>query len=125
MPPPLSQYDFFVIIFTCGDLSIQELKQECQVENWAPVLVVKTPKGTMVPLFRDPKDCAKFIHRNVPKDQIVGIMGMSEVDTKKFTDKGWEIEWHTYPKAYKSRPGHEVSVEVIESDFELYVKGRR
>lgn len=121
----MNQYDFFVAIYTDGQLNLQELRQECQAQNWAPVLVLRTSEGIVVPLFRDPKICLNFIKRNTPKGEMVGIMGMSEVDTKRFTDKGWKIDWHTYPKLYTNRQGFEITAEPIESDFELYVKGKR
>lgn len=121
----MREYDFFVAIFTDGDMNLEELRKECQVENWAPILVLRTEDGIIVPMFRDPQVCLNFIKRNAPKGQMVGVMGMSEVDTKRFTDKGWKIDWHTYPKLYTNRPGFEIAVEVIESDFTLHVKGRR
>jgi hypothetical protein len=125
MATPLSEFDFFVAVYTAGDLTLEEMKQECQIENWAPVLILRTPEGIVVPLFRDPHVCLKFIQRNIPRGQMAGIMGMSECDTKRFTDKGWKIDWHSFPKMYTSRPGYQIDVEVIESDFTLTVKGRR
>lgn len=121
----MKEYDFFVGIFTDGIMSLEEIRNEAQVQNWAPVLVLKTENGIVVPLFRDYKTCFNFMKRNAPKGQLIGIMGMSEVDTSRFTDKGWKIDWHTYPKLYTNRPGFEIAAEVIESDFNLYVKGRR
>jgi hypothetical protein len=121
----IHDFDFYVVIFTNGDLTIQELKEESQKENWAPIMILRTADGVVVPMFRDPDICLKFMKRNIPKDQMAGIMGMSEVDLNKFTDKGWKIEWHTYPKLYTNRPGYQIEVEVVESDFDLHVRGGR
>lgn len=121
----LKKYDFFVPIYMDGLVTFQELRKEFQPENNAPVLILKHGDEIIIPLFRDPTICLNFIRRNTPKYHIVGVMGMSEVDTKKFTERGWNIDWHTYPKLYTSRPGYEISVEVIESDFDLFTAGKR
>lgn len=117
----LEGYNFFLAVFTDGDLSLQELKKECLPQNWAPILALKTETGIAIPVFRDPDICLKFIKRNAPPKQMVGIMGMSEVDKQKFLNKGWELLWHEFPKLYKKRPGFEICVEVIETDFDLHV----
>jgi len=121
---PLSQFDFYIIVFTDGDLNIQEIKNECHVDNWSPVLILRTNEGVIVPLFRDRKICINFIKRNVPKKQMVGIMGMSEIDTQLFADKGWNIDWHTYPKLYLNREGFKIEVGIIETDFDFKVAKR-
>lgn len=118
----ISNYDFFLAVYTDGDVSLTELKKECQKENWAPIMVFRTEKGIAVPIFRDHNVCLKFIKRNAPPDQMVGIMGMSEVDKQRLLDKGWELMWHDYPKLYKNRAGYKIAVEVIETDFDLYVQ---
>jgi hypothetical protein len=119
------EFDFFAVINPDGVLTPKELKEECQTENWAPVLVVRTPSDIMAPLFRDPNICIDFIKRNLPANQMVGIIGFSEVDLYRFTDQGWRVEWHTYPKMYTSRPGHSLEVGVIPSDFELHFNKNR
>ena len=118
------KFDFYAVVNPDNVLTPKELKEECQSENWAPIQVVRTPTGIMVPLFRDHNVCIDFIKRNLPVNQMVGIMGFSEVDIHRFTDQGWQIEWHTYPKLYKSRQGYSLEVGVIASDFEIYFKSR-
>jgi len=121
---PLSHFDFYVVVFTDGDIDIQDIKKDCHVNNWSPVLILRTNEGIVVPLFRDSGICINFIKRNVPKNQMVGIMGMNEMDTQLFTDKGWKIDWHTYPKLYLNRQGYEIDVEAIETDFDFKVAKR-
>lgn len=120
----LKNYDFFVAIYTSGDLTLNELRNECQDGEWTPVLILRTSKGIVVPLFRDPVICFEFLKRNITTNQLTGVMGMSEVDLQRFTDRGWEIDWHTYPKRYLTRPGYQLDVEVIETDFDLYLAGK-
>lgn len=114
-------YDFFVVVFTDGDLDFSEMKNEAQKENWAPILVLRHQGQTIVPVFRDMGVCHDFMRRNVLGKQLKAIVGMSEVDLKRFTDRGFKLDWHDFPKRYVDRPGYEVSLEVVETDFDISI----
>ena len=117
--------DFFAVMFINGGMTLDEILAECQTENWPPVLILRTPQGIVVPLFRDHRVCVDFIKRNVPKDQMVGIINLSEEKAELFTSKGWKIDWHDFPKSYVSRPGYEIDLDVIELEVEIHVKHNR
>lgn len=119
------KFDFYAVVNPDGVLTPQEMKEECQVENWAPIQIVRTPSDIMVPLFKDAEICIDFIKRNMPTGQMVGILGFDTSELWRFTNQGWRIEWHTFPKLYTSRPGYQLEVGVIESDFELHFNKNR
>jgi hypothetical protein len=110
---------FFVPSFTDGELSKKDLKDECQKEKWLPIVIVETPNGKIVPIFKDSNSCLKFIKRNAPPKQVVLQIKMDIKDLKKFTDKGIKPEWHEFPKLYKNKEGYSINTEIIETDFIL------
>ena len=115
----MDQKVFFVPSITDGQLSKKDLKDECQKEKWLPFMIIETPTGPMVPIFKDSETCLKFIKRNAPPKQVVLQIKMDIKDLKKFTDKGITPEWHEFPKLYTNRKDYSIKVDVIETDFIL------
>lgn len=107
-------YDFFALIRTSNELKIHDLRNECQQEKWAPVLVLRYPNRTVIPLFTNVQIARKFLRRNVPRNEICGVMGMIDEDTQIFINRGWEIDWHHHPRKYVDRPDIQIDVDGVE-----------
>jgi hypothetical protein len=105
------------VLYNDGNLKAQDFQFECSKEGWAPILVVKDKEDKiMVPMFHNPETAHKFMKRNVPKDVVRGLVTLIEEDIDKMKEKGWEVEYLSFPKRFTSHPDYTIDLEIIEVD---------
>lgn len=120
-------FHFFAVVYTTGELTLKNIKDECQFENWAPILILRYNDKVVVPIFKSQLTANKFIRRNIPKDQLVGTIGMIEEDLELFKKRNWEIQWQDHPRKFIDRKDVEVDVEVLDLEigFDLFTANGR
>lgn len=118
-------YAAYAVFYTAGDLNHHDMIQECHPEGWSPILILRGNDGKIyVPLFHNYNLAIKFIKKNIDKDQFRGVIRLTEENLEIFSQKGWTVLWHDYPKLYRDRTDLTIDIEVIELQFTLSVDGK-
>jgi len=106
------------ILFTDGILKLHEIAKECKKDKWVPVCVYREKlvvDGVPTVIgFNSQEIAKKFAKRNLPKEWLRGSIRLTEESITWIKNKGWKIEFFTYPKLITSHPLYEISFEIIE-----------
>jgi len=110
----------YVVICSDGALKFSDMKQ-CQDEKWLPISVFYKENDIHVIAFTDPLVGKRFIKRNYPKNWLVGVIALSEMEIDWLKEKGWKLELFSYPNLLH---GRKLGYEILEfqSNPELLLK---
>lgn len=102
----------WVLFTTLGEMSTRDIVNECHVDSWAPVLVVRDGDKTCVPVLNTHQHAIRFAQRNLPKNQLFGTLLLTAEDAikleKEFTAKGFTFVFLDHPKKMAGTPDVEI-----------------
>lgn len=105
----------YVIIFSDGQITFEDISADCRNKSWAPLAVLKYVDGKItIPSFNDSDTAKSFAIRNLPKSWIKGSVFLQEVDFKSLESKGILKEVFDFPRLVKDRPDCTLSFEICE-----------
>ncbi len=110
----------YFIFTTFGELTVQDLVNECHQQSWAPLLIARPKEPgqpTLVPCFATRVTAAKFVERNMAKKQLHGSVTLDAENLAKLhaewvAGRGWKIEYLDHPRRVTGT--HQLDVEVFE-----------
>lgn len=105
------------IMCTQGNLSCQDIKNECRKDKWFPILTYVVNGTKNLPLFSDPNKAKKFIKRNLPKNWLQGVIQLTDEDVVQLRSKFNVLDMN-YPNIVRDLPGLQWVEEVIELNVE-------
>jgi len=102
-------------------MSAQEVKAECGVEKWLPILVMRSEKepGPVVPVFDSPHVAAKFARRNLPSNWLCGIIDLRRRDAEWMDSRGWRAKKLDYPRKLKDVVDFDIEILEYELEYEM------
>ena len=107
----------YAVLYNDGNLKASDFKFECQRDGWVPILVLRDKDDKiMVPMFRNVEVAHKFMKRNISKDVVSGLVTLVEEDVDNMKEKGWDIEYLSFPRRFTNHPDYTIDLEIIEVD---------
>lgn len=118
----------YFIFTTFGEMTVQDLINECHQQSWAPLLVARPREPglpTLVPCFPTRAIAAKFVERNMAKNQLHGsvtldVENLAKLHSEWVAGRGWKIEYLDHPRRITST--HQLDVEVFELSTQPDIK---
>lgn len=106
------------ILFTDGQIKLNEVYDECSQGQWIPVMVYRPkgqPEAPPTVIVCNTEDTAKrFVKRNLDKKWLQGAILLGDEEIKWIKDKGWNIEVIEWPRKILGHPDLNVGFEIIE-----------
>jgi len=102
-------------------MSAREIKAECSVEKWLPILVMRSEKepGPVVPVF-DSRDIArKFAKRNLPSNWLCGTVVLRRRDAEWMDNHGWHAKKLDYPRKLTDVVKFDIEILEYEPEYEM------
>jgi hypothetical protein len=99
-----------------------ELKKECTVEKWLPILIIRTAGDDtpIIPLFDRMDLASRFVERNLPPKWICGVLNLQPSDAELIDSKGWKAIKYDYPRKIKDVV--KFDVEIIDLNHDVTIK---
>ncbi len=91
----LEEEEVYVIMPTDGEMTMSDIRQECQEDTWTPILFIKEEKT--IPYFTILDTANKFRLRNLPKKDISGVVSLTNADIQDLTNRGFTWKHYTFP----------------------------
>jgi len=106
--------EMHAVICTDGDVTANQLINECAKEQWIPVFAYYEDDVPVIVTFEFASMAKKFIDRNFPREWTKGTLSFSQNDIRNILDKGWKIDKLNWPKKLLGKPGLRTGFEIIE-----------
>lgn len=90
------------VLYTNGEMELEELRKECPDNKWSPILGICENEEITIPLFHDLKTCRTFINRNLPKDVVKGSIVLNDIDLAWIKEQNWNVKFMSYPNKLDS-----------------------
>jgi hypothetical protein len=107
----------YAVLYNDGNLKAQDFRLECKTDGWVPILILRDNEDKItVPMFYNPKTAHKFMRRNISRDIVSGLVTLVEEDVDNMKEKGWDIEYLSFPRRFTNHPDYTIDLEIIEVD---------
>lgn len=102
----------WIVFATLGEMNTSDVVNECRSGSWAPVLIFRDGQTTHVPVLNTQAHAVRFAQRNLPKDQLFGMLVLTAEDVvkleKEFNEKGFTFVFLDHPKKMTGKPDVEI-----------------
>lgn len=105
----------FAVIFSDGEIKLDDLKNDCREHLWIPIAVHKDRDGSVTVLCFNEADTAKrFAKRNIPKTWVHGAVLLNDDQIAFINSKKWKIEILGFPRIFRDNPDQVLGFEIVE-----------
>jgi len=104
------------ILYTDGQMRLNEVSRECVSGKWIPVLVyrIKDSEAPILPVFLLQDTARAFSKRNLPKNWQHGAVTLTDEDVAAIKARGWLLDLYHFPKRICDREDLEIGFEIHE-----------
>jgi hypothetical protein len=86
---------------TLGDMTLQEVFDECKSGKFAPLLVYEFEGKRVLPYFSSSNICRRFCQRNLPKKWPSGAVHLTTEDLEILAEQNIQVKEFTWPRNIK------------------------
>ena len=108
----------FALLYTDGQLKINDIIKECIAQKWIPLFVFREISSSILtlPIFECEELAKSFMKRNLPKKWCHGTILLSDEDKDTMIEKGWNLQTYTFPNKISDRRDIQIGFEIFEMD---------
>jgi len=114
----------YALVCTQGEMTRQEILDECFREKWTPLVVYFQNGKTILPTFTRIQIARRFARKNFPEEWLTGAVNLNPQDIEIIEDKGIERVIFNYPNELKGAVEFDIIVHEFHPDTEVGVEFR-